>query len=136
MFCQQATCVFLFGTPIRILKFFFFFFFLNNAKVIIQQSVNKIIVNGRRIIISKNMDCHRNNGYFVNFRNERDKSTNQLEINRNGELPKSDVKAVNANHGWRNTPRRWNEINAGIIVNIPEVTSIRLLGTSDIQLLH
>ena len=64
------------------------------------------------------------------------KGRNQLEINRKGELPKSDVKEVNANHGWRNTPRRWSKINAGFIVTIPDYTSIRLLDTSDTQLLH
>ena len=63
---------FVFGTPITKFRldlevffcvffffFFFFFSFVNSAKVLITHRANKMIVYGRRIIISKNMDCHR-----------------------------------------------------------------------------
>ena len=80
-----------FGKPIRkfmldlevssfFFFFFFFFFFLNSAKVLIQQWANKMIVYGRRIIISKIVDCHRQR-LFCEL--SESKESNQLEINRN-----------------------------------------------------
>ena len=69
-----------FGTPIRKFMLDLEVFLSSFLKVLIQQWANKMIVYGRRIIISKNVDCHRQR-LFCEL--SESKGSNQLEIKRN-----------------------------------------------------